>query len=175
MDIVYYAASSLDSYIATPDGGVDWLSPYQNRGEDYGFAEFYASVDALVMGSHSYEVGLTHGPWRAKDKPSWVLTSRDLEVPHASITLTNQDPANVVHTMEQRGVRRAWLMGGGKLASSFRTAGLLSHYMIAIIPVVLGAGIPLFADAPHEETLQLAALERYESGIVMLSYERTAA
>ena len=151
-----------------------WLDPFQKGGEDYGFMDFYSSVSALVMGSHTYEISLKLGPWQAPDKPNWVLTSRDLEVVHPSITLTDEDPAQVVETMEQRGVERVWLMGGGKLASSFRTAGLLSHYMIAIIPVILGTGIPLFADTSRQENLELIDLNRYDNGIVMLRYERAA-
>lgn len=52
-DVVYYMAYSLDGYIATANGSVDWLTPFQSKGDDYGFADFYSSVDALVMRSHT--------------------------------------------------------------------------------------------------------------------------
>ena len=77
-------------------------------------------------------------------------------------------------TLRERGLKRVWLMGGGQLASSFRTAGLITHYMISIVPVVLGNGIPLFADAEGPEVLRLVEAKSYPSGIVQLNYEQEA-
>ncbi len=168
MDIVYYVACSLDGFIATKDGGVDWLNPY-NSGE-FGYAKFYASVDALVMGSHTYEVALTHGEWPSPDKPSWVFTRRDLAVADPSVTLTDDDPADVVDHLRDQAYARVWLMGGGELASSFRTQRLISHYMIWIIPVMLGSGIPLFSAATGMDSLNLLETKSFSNGVVLLSY-----
>ena len=170
-DVVYYAASSLDGYIATPSGGVEWLDPFQAAGEDHGFAEFYASVDALLIGSRTYEFALAHPPWRSADKPSWVFTRRELPILHSSITLTGDEPARIVESLQGRGIQRLWLMGGGRLAASFREQGLLSHCKIAVVPVILGSGIPLFANAPRQDSLKLVDVTPYPTGIVLLSYE----
>ena len=174
MDIIYYAACSLDGYIATPDDGVEWLTPFQGTGDDHGFAEFYSSVDSLVMGSHTYEFSLRHPPWMAPDKPSWVFTNRDLEVVDASITLTSQEPPEVVELMRARDLNRVWLMGGGKLAASFCLHHLISHYMIAVVPVVLGRGIPLLACGSQQDRLRLTRANPFPSGIVQLCYEGMA-
>ena len=170
-EVVYYVACSLDGYIAGPDGSVEWLTPFQAGGEDYGYREFYSSVEGLLMGSHTYDVSLKLGPWQAKDRPSWVFTRRSLEVVHPSVTLTDAEPPQVMDTLRERGLKRVWLMGGGQLVSSFRTAGLITHYMISIVPVVLGSGIPLFADAEGPEVLRLVEAKSYASGIVQLNYE----
>lgn len=170
-DVVYYVACSLDGYIATPDGDVDWLNPFQASGEDYGFVEFYSSMDGLLMGSRTYEVALKQGHWRASDKPSWVFTHRDLPLADPSVTLTSEDPAQVIESLGARGLKRVWLMGGGELAASFRMLGLISHYMIAIIPVVLGKGIPLFAAASRQDTLRLVEAKPYPNGVIQLNYE----
>jgi dihydrofolate reductase len=170
-DIVYYAACSLDGYIATTGGGVEWLEPFQGGGEDYGFAEFYSSVDALVMGSRTYEFALEHGPWQTPDKPSWVFTHRDLPVAHSSVTLTSEDPRQVIEAIGARGLGRVWLMGGGQLAASFRARGLISRYTIAVIPIVLGAGIPLLASGSRQDPLRLVETRPYPNGLVRLSYE----
>lgn len=172
MDIVYYVACSVDGFIATEDGGVDWLTPYNSK--EFGYTEFYASVDALVMGSHTYETALTHGDWPSPDKPSWILTHRDLTVADPSVTLTDGDPADVVDVIRREGHERVWLMGGGELASSFLTRGLISHYMIWIIPVVLGAGIPLFSRGAAVDSLRLVETKSFSNGVVMLSYEPSA-
>lgn len=170
-DVYYYVASSLDGYIATPEGGVDWLTPFQQSGEDYGYTDFYASMDALLIGSHTYEVALTYGAWQAPDKPSWVFTHRDLPIAHPSVTLTTDDPVEVLRQLSHRGLGRAWLMGGGELAGSFRKRGLISHYVVGLIPVLLGEGIPLFSAAPGDEALTLVESRSYPSGVVLLSYE----
>ena len=176
VEVVYYVAASLDGYIATTDGSVDWLTPFQSAGEDHGFAELYSSLDALLLGSHTYEFALKLGQWPSPDKPSWVFTQRSLPVLHPSITLTSKKPGEILELLEARGLRRAWLMGGGKLATSFRTAGLISRFIISIFPVILGSGISLFEPTSSpEESLRLIETKPFPSGIVQLIYERTKA
>jgi dihydrofolate reductase len=171
-EIVYHVASSLDSYIATPDGSVDWLEPFHNAGEDRAARDLQMSADALLLGSHTYEFALRLGQWPAPDKPSWVFTHRTLRLLHPSITLTSETPAAVVGRLRSRGVRLAWLMGGGQLAASFQTAGLISRYIVSIFPVLLGSGIPLFAPTASQLiSLRLLEAKPFASGIVQLSYE----
>jgi dihydrofolate reductase len=172
-EVIYYVASSLDGYIATADGSVDWLSRFHTAGEDHGASELEASVDALLLGSHTYEFALKLGHWPSPDKPSWVFTRRDLRLLHPSITFTAQSPREVLQLLAGRGLGRAWLMGGGKLAASFHAEQLISRYIISIFPVLLGSGIAVFA--PHSslpDALRLAAAKPFESGIVQLTYDR---
>src|SRR5205807_8519947 len=129
-EVIYYVASSLDGYIAAADGSVDWLSRFHTGGEDHGAGDLEASVDALLLGSHTYEFALKLGQWPSPGKPSWVFTRRELRILHASITLTAQSPGEVMELLASRGLRRAWLMGGGKLAASFRGSAYLAlHYL----------------------------------------------
>lgn len=173
LEVVYSVASSFDGYIATIDGGVDWLSRFHASGEDHGEGELYASIDALLLGSQTYEFALKLGQWPSPDKPSWVFTKRALRVLHPSITLTSQSPAEVVEHLGTRGFRSVWLMGGGRLAASFHAEGLISRYVVSVFPVLLGSGIPFLA--PHscsEDALQLVAAKPLKSGIVQLTYDR---
>jgi len=173
VEVIYYVASSLDGYIATVDGGVDWLDRVHTSDEDHGAAKLYASIDALLLGSHTYEFALQLGQWPTPDKPSWVFTKRDLRILHPSITLTSQSPSEVVADLTKRKFRKAWLMGGGKLAASFHVDGLISKYIIAVFPVLLGSGIPfLAAHTCPQETLSFVSAESFKSGIVQLTYER---
>src|SRR5438067_8674845 len=172
-EVVYYVASSLDGYIARTDGSVDWLSRFHIAGEDHGAAELEASVDALLLGSHTYEFALKLGHWPSPTKVSWVFTGRDLRVLHPSITLTVQSPREVVELLASRGLRRAWLMGGGKLAASFHANQLISRYIISVFPVLLGLGIPLLA--PHSslpDALRFRIAKPFKSGVVQLTYDR---
>lgn len=174
VEIVYYVASSLDGYIAAADGNVDWLSRFHTSGEDHGAGDLEASVDALLLGSHTYEFALKLGQWPSPNKLSWVFTRRDLRILHPSITLTAQSPREVVESLASRGLRRAWLMGGGKLAASFHADQLISRYIISVFPVLLGSGIPLFAShSSPPDALRLVAAKPFKSGIVQVTYERT--
>jgi len=88
------------------------------------------------------------------------------------VTLTNQDPRETMSELQARKLRRAWLVGGGELAGSFRREGLISEYIVSLIPVILGAGIPLFASGGTREALKLVETNAYPSGIVQLRYLR---
>jgi dihydrofolate reductase len=159
VEIIYYVAASLDGFIATAEGGIEWLQPFENTGEDYGYGDFYASVEAVLMGRKTYERCLQFPQWPYAGKPYWVFS-----------VATGNTPAKVVAEMKSRGLRRAWLVGGGKLAAAFRAQGLITEHIVSVIPVLLGSGIPLFdGPAPYEQ-LQLAGTKTYDNGIVQLRY-----
>jgi dihydrofolate reductase len=164
LEIVYDVAVSLDGFIATPDGGIGWLKPFENTGEDYGYGEFYASVEAVLMGRKTYEQSLQFPEWPYAGKPYWVFSKSN-----------GNTPSSVVKEMRARGLRRAWLVGGGKLAAAFRAEGLITEYIVSIIPVLLGSGIPLFDGPAPAEDLKLLGSKTYESGIVQMRYLRVDA
>jgi dihydrofolate reductase len=174
VEIVYYAAASLDGFIATPDGGIDWLPPIEAAGEDYGYHDFYASVDAVLMGSATYENILRHAAWPYAGKPCWVFTRqrRYMKSSNADITFTAASPEHIAAEIEGQGVKRAWIVGGGKLAASFRERGLITTYGIGIVPAILGGGIPLLAPQGPLERLTLSGCQAYPDGAVMLWYRK---
>jgi dihydrofolate reductase len=161
IEIVYYVAASLDGFIATADGGIEWLQPYENSGEDYGYAEFYASVEAVLMGRKTYEQCLQFPEWPYAGKPYWMFSRSNANT-----------PAKVIAEMRSRGIRRAWLVGGGKLAAAFRAEGLITEHIVSVIPVLLGSGIPLFGGPGATESLKLLGSRAYGNGIVQLRYRR---
>ncbi|MYC32815.1 MAG: dihydrofolate reductase [Chloroflexi bacterium] len=170
--ITYYVAASMDGYIADADGGVDWLP--QGESDDYGYAEFYASVDALVMGRRTYDQVLGFGQWPYAGKPSYVFTGHPPDDNPHSVEFVDTNPAAFVQTVASQYDGTVWLVGGGNLAEQFRRAGLIDEYLIFIIPVVLGRGIPLFGgDAPHT-ALELIETQTYSDGGVMLHYRPCA-
>lgn len=171
VEVVYFVAASVDGYIAGPTGDLDWLQPFQQGAEDYGYADFYASVDVRLEGSRTYEFELALPEWPAPDKPTIVFTQRDLRVAHDSVQLTREDVDTVMQRLEQQGMRRAWLVGGGELATAFRARGLITRYIISLVPVVLGAGIPLTAPLNRVDALHLTRSRTYPSGIVQLTYD----
>jgi dihydrofolate reductase len=167
LTVLYYVAASLDGYIATQDGGVEWLSPFEGTGEDYGFAQFYASVDALFLGSRTYEQSLTFGTWPYPGKPCWVFSQRPLPVSRPEVTLTTHSPRQA----EQQHCR-VWLVGGATLAASCRAEAVITEYIVSIVPIILGGGIPLFSSPGRRENLACAETRSYPNGVVQLRYVR---
>lgn len=170
LEIVYYVASSLDGYIATSDGGLEWLAPFEAADEDYGYAEFYASVEAVLLGGRTYEQVLDFGEWPYPGKPVRVFSSRALEVAGPDTVVASASPSRVASELEARGIRRAWLVGGGTLAASFRAAGLITEYIVSTIPVILGSGIPLFGAPGPQQRLRLVETTSYPDGLVQSRY-----
>src|SRR5690606_13126683 len=131
-----YIAASLDGKIARPNHEIDWLPPLEEY--VYGYAEFMAGIDALVMGHKTYEVCLNLGEWAYKDKISYVF-SRNPErslIPEAQ--LVTEDPVKFVQQLKQTEGKTIWLLGGGEIISLLHNAGLIDEYILAIIPAILG-------------------------------------
>lgn len=168
--LIYYVAVSLDGFIAPLDGSLDWLAPYNAGGEDYGYGEFYKTVDALIEGSKTYEQALTFAEWPHPGKPCWVVTNRHFESKPPEVRFTSVTPAELIRHLATLGHKRVWFVGGSQLAASFRTAGLITEYVLSIVPVFLGAGRPLFAGGGPVENLRLIATQSYPSGLVQLHY-----
>ena len=164
MEIIYYVAASLDGFIATPEGGIDWLKPFEGTGEDYGYGEFYATIEAVLLGRVTYDQCLQFPEWPYAGKPYWVFS-------RAEGKNAGNTPASVVAEMKARGLRRAWLVGGGKLAAAFRAERLITQHIVSIVPALLGAGIPLFDGPGPRDELRLLGSRSYPSGIVQVRYE----
>jgi len=168
-EIIYYVAASVDGFIATPDGGVEWLAEFEQSAEDYGYGEFLGSVDSLLMGSRTYEQVLGFGRWPYAGKPTWVFTHRELHAAEG-VTLTAEAPRAVARALDEAGHVRAWLVGGAALAAAFRADGLITGYIVSVMPVLLGKGIPLLGATGEREHLRLLGSTRYESGVVQARY-----
>lgn len=167
---ILYIATSIDGYIARPDGSIDWLPTPDLNGEDFGCSKFYNSINALVMGSTTYEQALGFGDWAYSGKLSYVLTSRDLSTTLPDICFIQGGVEAVVEAIKQAGYERVWLMGGGKLVSSFMSKGLIDEYIITVIPTILGSGISLYQSG-LEFKLDLINVTPYSAGVVELHYQ----
>ncbi len=146
MKITYYVATSVDGFIAREDGDVSWLDDLDIDMTDTGYDDFFASIDGLVMGRNSYDFVFNYGSWPYGDKPTWVCTSSELETLEGANLKMVKTADDAVKEAESKGLKHLWLVGGGKLASSFLEKGLLTHLSISEMPVKLESGIPLFAD-----------------------------
>ena len=146
MKITYFAAASLDGFIARENGDVSWLDKMNIDPNDSVLEEFFRSVDGLVMGRQTYDFVFEYGTWPYEDKPTWVCTSRDLKPLEGANLIVTGDIEEVVKDASTQGLQHLWLVGGGKLASSFMNNNLITDLSISEMPIYLGTGIPLFSD-----------------------------
>jgi dihydrofolate reductase len=140
------------------------------------YERFYEGVGALVSGSTTYEFILDHegSEWPYGGKPYWVLSSRELRMPAdeaADVRITRAAVGDVAEEMAAAaGERDLWVVGGGNVASQFADAGLLDELHLTVVPVVLGAGKPLFDRPLPGGSMQLTGTRTFETGMVELRY-----
>jgi dihydrofolate reductase len=172
--VILYIATSIDGYIARENGAVDWLDLVHIEGEDYGYTAFYESLDALIMGSKTYEEVievLSPGVWPYAGKLSYVLSRRDLVTDNAEIVISPDGAQNVVAKLKGDGRQRIWLLGGGALTASMLALDLIDEIILSIVPVTLGKGLPLFPRQEQgEKRFKLLETKGYASGLVQIRY-----
>jgi dihydrofolate reductase len=169
--VTLYIATSLDGYIARADGGIDWLDAVQRPDTDYGYHAFYDTIEAVLLGRKTYELAESFGEWPYPGKPSYVFTRQRLTSTRNDVFFTAAEPAALVRELNDRGLKRLWLVGGGELVAAFQRERLIDEYIVSIIPVSLGNGIPLFPPPGQELPLELTGCERFPSGLVQLRYQ----
>ena len=164
-----FVGTSLDGFIARGDGGFDFLPP--GGGEPHGYEEFMATVDALVIGRHTYETVLELDAWPYGEKRVVVLSTRELPpAPRgAAVERMSGDAAQIVSQLRARGIRHLYVDGGITI-QQFLRAGLIQRLIITRVPVLIGSGIPLFGALPRDIALTHVATHQYASGLVKSEY-----
>ncbi|GAB2973756.1 dihydrofolate reductase family protein [Mucilaginibacter puniceus] len=171
---IVYIATSIDGYIAKSDGGIDWLNEIPNtQGSDYGFGDFMKRIDGILMGRSTYEIVMDFETW-FYPKPVYVLSNSWKELPGKwahKAQLVKGDILDVVNQLNQQGVLNLYI-DGGKTIQSLLAADKIDEMIITRVPIVLGAGIPLFTPDLPELKFEHTATETYEGGLVKSSYIR---
>lgn len=179
MKTTYLTATSLDGFIAAPDGSLAWLHQFDTAGIDE-VASFIAGAGALAMGSNTYRWILDNEvrpgtpeakPWPYR-QPTWVFSSRQQTVvPGADVRFVSGDVrpvhAEMVEAAEGKDV---WLVGGGDLVGQFVDHGLLDEVFVSIASVTLGAGAPLLPRAIVTPPMRLVGVKREGEAFVHLTY-----
>jgi dihydrofolate reductase len=164
-----FVGTSLDGFIARANGDLDFLPP--GGGEPHGYDEFMATVDALVIGRKTFETVLTFDTWPYGEKPVFVLSTRSLAPtpPGAVVERMSGAPADIVSQLAARGIRHVYVDGGITI-QRFLQAGLIHRLIITRVPVLIGAGIPLFGAIQRDIALRHVTTRQYASGLVQSEY-----
>jgi len=168
-----YIATSLDGFIATENGGLDWLEVPNPDKSDYGYADFIKGIDALVMGRNTFEKVLTFDEW-SYNKPVFVLSNTLTKLPESvagKAEIVKGDIASVIHKLNQQGYKNLYI-DGGKVIQSFLREDLIDEIIITRVPVLLGKGIPLFGESEHSIMFKHTKTEVFNNMLVKSYYVR---
>ena len=169
MEFRVYIAVSVDGFVATADGSVDWLEPFQDE-EGYGYDRFFEQIDAIVIGRKTFDQVLSFGPWPYEGKETYVLTSRPIDSPPPQTVAWRDGAAMLAEHLRSKSLRGdVWLLGGPKCIDAFRELGAVDQYEVYVMPVLLGAGLALFAEG-GATPLRLVDSHVYADGVVKLTY-----
>ncbi len=165
-----FIGTSVDGFIARPNGALDFLP--EGGGEPHGYHEFFASVDALVIGRKTFETVLAFPEWPYGDKRVIVLSSQALDlskVPAGRVEQMQGSPRDIFSQLERRGIRHIYVDGGVTI-QRFLREGLIQRLVITRVPVLIGQGTPLFGALPGDIRLEHVQTQQYGSGLVKTEY-----
>ncbi len=174
MNYVYIAAS-IDGYIATSDGGIEWLHEQPNpNGSDYGYSEFISNINALVLGRRSFEKVRTFDKW-PYEKKVFVLSTTLTDVPSdliGKVEFIAGAPNEVLTRINSQGFNNLYI-DGGIVIQNFLAADLIDELIVTRIPILLGSGIPLFGELVNPLRFVHKNTEVYDNALVKSHYSRT--
>jgi dihydrofolate reductase len=167
----YQVATSLDGYIASPDGGFDWIV----ADPDIDFAALFAQFDTAVMGRKTFLATLQQGETGAMRGLDVIVFSRTLRpADYPDVSIVSDDPVASVRALKATPGKDVWLFGGGELFRTLLEAGLVDTVEPAVVPVLLGGGVPMLPSPAARASLSLRGHRLYpKSGIVLLEYAVT--
>jgi dihydrofolate reductase len=171
LTVSVFVGTSVDGFIARSNDDLDWLP--EGGGEPHGYNEFFASVDALVIGRKTFDKVLTFGSWQYGTKRVVVLSSHPVDLTAAAGGIVEQmggEPAGIVRRLAATGSHHLYVDGGITI-QRFLRAGLVQRLVITRVPVLIGDGIPLFGSLPSDVRLRHIATRSFASGLVQSEYE----
>lgn len=170
-----FVGTSVDGFIAKPDGGLDWLTgggENSEGSEEAGFSDFMATVDALVMGRNTFDIVAKFARWPYGAKPVIVLSTRPPVASPAGAVVEwmSGEPEEIVARLARRGFEHLYIDGGVTI-QRFLRAGLIQRLTITQVPVLIGEGIPLFGPTGRDIRLRHLATRELSGGAVKSEYE----
>lgn len=170
--IKLYIAISLNGKIAKPDGSVEWLEVIPKPDDsDYGYAEFYDSVDCTLQGHNTYKQIKSWGrEFPYKGKKNYVLTA-DTSLDHdKDVTFISSNHIEFIHNLKEEPGRDIWLIGGGLTNATLLDAKLVDELHVFVMPVILEEGIGIFENLSRDKSLILSSSKSYSTGVIEMIY-----
>lgn len=163
---------SLDGYIATQDNSLEFLSMVEKEGEDYGYADFVKTVDAVIIGRKTYDKVIEMGfEYPHTDKDVYILT-RTAKPSIGNFKFYADDLYLLVDELKKQPCKNIYCDGGAEIANELMKNNLVDEFIISVIPILLGGGIKLFIDGRPELKLERLSTKQFDTGLVQLHYKR---
>jgi dihydrofolate reductase len=177
--IMVHIAISADGFIARKDGGIDWLDRPAPKGVDYGLAAFYKSIDTILYGRKTYDVAVKFVeegmpiPTDARVRNYVFSRRRPPKKILPGFEFVKEPIKKFTKRLRAQKGKDIWMMGGGGIIASFLDVGELDEFVVSVIPVFIGEGIPLIAPKRRTVPLKLVSTKKFPDGVVQLHYKVT--
>lgn len=168
--VIVRLAASADGFIARRDGNIDWLTERPKAKGFYGYADFIKTIDTKVIGRKTYVESLKLGAKFDAANPTYVFSHMKPARAQSGVEFVSDPVDKFLERLRARPGKNIWLMGGGDLIASFLDANAIDEFVIAIVPVFIGEGIPLLAPRHRQVELALKSVEHFEDDVVQVSY-----
>ena len=170
--VIIYIASSSNGFIAKEDGDVGWLDEIPHpENADYGYTDFYKSIDTTLMGNNTYKEVLGFDvPFPYKGKKNYVFTRDPNLTKDDNVEYVSSEMVSFVKDLKSASGKDIWLVGGGLVNSTLINNNLVDQLILHLMPYAFGQGIPIFAPDLGDTPLKLTDSQVYSSGVVELKY-----
>jgi len=172
--LTIFIATSLDGYIAKPNDDLSFLKLVEREGEDYGYAEFTATIDTIILGRKTYdwvlkEIGTSH--YDNGERDVYVIT-RTERPGVGKTTFYTGNLTELVQQLKGGNGKNIYCDGGAEIINELLKNDLIDEFVISVVPVLVGNGTRLFKDNRPEQMLELVSTKAFETGLVQLRYKR---
>lgn len=166
--VILYIATSLDGYIAKPNDDLGFLSIVEQEGQDYGYADFVSTVDAVIVGRRTYDkvIDFPHA-----DKDAYIIT-RTPRPTIGSVKFYTGDLKALVEKLKSENGKNIFCDGGAEIVNQLLQYDLIDEFIISVIPILVGNGTKLWNDGRPEQKLELVSIKQFEKGLTQLHYRR---
>ena len=170
--IIVHIAASADGYIARPDGDIEWLTSRPAPKGFYGMDDFMKTVDTMLLGRKTFEDSLRLGATFDSKSRTLVFSRQAAPAnPPPGVEFVNTEIGPFANRLRAQTGKHIWLMGGGELIASFLDAEAIDEFVVSVVPVFIGDGIPLIARRHRHVPLKLFATDSFPDGLVQLHYD----
>jgi dihydrofolate reductase len=170
--VIVYIATSLDGYIAQPNDELGFLSCVEQEGEDYGYAAFVETVDAVLVGRKTYDKVLSMGfDFPHADKDAYVIT-RTPRPSIGSVKFYTNDLKSLVARLKSEKGKHIFCDGGAEVIHELLKDDLVDEFIISVLPILVGNGTKLFKEGRPEQLVELVSVKTFDKGLTQLHYRR---
>lgn len=170
--VILYIATSLDGYIAQPNDDLSFLSIVEQEGQDYGYADFMKTVDAVIVGRKTYDKVISMGfDFPYADKDAYILT-RTARTNTGPVKFYTKDLKSLIDKLKSESGKNIFCDGGAEIVNELLKDDLIDEFIISVVPILVGNGTKLFKDGRPEQKLELISVKSFDKGLTQLHYKR---